>query len=170
MRTVHIPRDNTAWSPLGPTQVRHPPGETATAIHSAGAITSHIDDLLEQKATAIHFVIQPDDRRPAIVPRQAGVGCVTLDDLIGEKWVEVANRIDLGSRGIAPGEPECAHTTLHFAEYEARLLAQPSGACIAEPNDMITIVCAALRRLGAPGYHETRRRVRRSLGVGKRIK
>lgn len=59
---------------------------------------------------------------------------------------------------------------LHFAEYEARLLAQPSGACIAGPNDMITIVGAALRRLGAPGYHKSRRCVRRSLGVGKRIK
>jgi hypothetical protein len=97
------------------------------------------DDRLAGDAAAIHFVIQTDDGRPAIVPGQPGMGCPALDEFVGKKWMKVVHGIDLRCRGIAPGKAERSHATLHFTEHEAGFFAKAVGAHVAEPYDALAV-------------------------------
>src|SRR5437867_7206536 len=117
------------------------------------------DDALMAHAAAVHFIFQLDERRAREVPCQAGPRRAAPNDLLGEKRVEIVNGINLGRRGVMPGETERGKPALHFAEHETRLLAQALRADVAAGDDVIEIIVVPFRHFAAPGDDEAGRRV-----------
>src|SRR3954468_6517043 len=114
---------------------------------------------LARETADIHLVIEPLHRRAGVMPGQPGARRAATDDLVGEKRVDVEDRIDLRRGDIAPAEAERTHAPLHLAEDEARLLAHAVGRVIVEPDDAVGIAGAALARLAAAGADKARGRV-----------
>src|SRR5580698_11443612 len=121
---------------------------------TSGAIRSGFDDLFERDAAAVHFVVEADHRRAAVMPGQTGMSCAAPHEFVGEKRMQVMNRVNLRRRGIAPGKAERGHAALHFAEYEACLFAKAVRAYVAEPHDAFAVAGVAFLRFGAAGDHE----------------
>src|SRR5262245_49819352 len=91
-------------------------------------------------------------------------------DFLGEKRIEIVNRVGLGSRCRGPACAEEREATFHFPQYKNRLFTHGLGTRLAMSHGSLGVARAPLARLAAARDDEARRRVRRFYGEGESMK
>ena len=76
------------------------------------------------------------------------------DKVIGQKRMEIVNRIDLRMRGIGPGQAQGGKPAFHDTQHMECLLPQAIAAGITVSDNMVAIAAKPFRRLATACDHE----------------